>query len=65
MSEIDADSAEVELRRELALCYRLIDLFRWTEMIFNYVSVRLPGTERRYLVNPFGLNSMRSRRTIF
>jgi len=47
---------EAQLRTELALCYRLIDFFGWTEMIFNHVSVRLPGAERRYLVNPFGLN---------
>ncbi len=47
---------EPELRKELALCYRLIDFFGWTEMIFNHVSVRLPGEQRRYLVNPFGLN---------
>ena len=47
---------EAQLRTELALCYRLIDFFGWTEMIFNHVSLRLPGQERRYLVNPFGLN---------
>ncbi len=47
---------EAQLRTELALCYRLIDFFGWTEMIFNHVSVRLPGAEKRYLVNPFGLN---------
>lgn len=44
------------LRTELALFYRLVDFFGWTEMIFNHISVRLPGIEKRYLVNPFGLN---------
>jgi ribulose-5-phosphate 4-epimerase/fuculose-1-phosphate aldolase len=48
-------SQENELRSELALCYRLVDFFGWTEMIFNHISVRLPGG-RSYLVNPFGLN---------
>jgi ribulose-5-phosphate 4-epimerase/fuculose-1-phosphate aldolase len=47
---------EQHLRSELALCYRLVDFFGWTEMIFNHISVRLPGEEKRYLVNPFGLN---------
>ena len=49
-----AKSEESELRSELALCYRLIDFFGWTEMIFNHISVRLPGGSS-YLVNPFGL----------
>lgn len=48
-------SEEKQLRSELALCYRLVDFFGWTEMIFNHISVRLPGG-RTYLVNPFGLN---------
>ncbi|WP_315765348.1 MULTISPECIES: class II aldolase/adducin family protein [unclassified Bradyrhizobium] len=47
---------EHHLRSELALFYRLVDFFGWTEMIFNHISVRLPGVEKRYLVNPFGLN---------
>jgi ribulose-5-phosphate 4-epimerase/fuculose-1-phosphate aldolase len=47
---------EYHLRTELALFYRLVDFFGWTEMIFNHISVRLPGAEKRYLVNPFGLN---------
>lgn len=47
---------EIRLRTELALFYRLVDFFGWTEMIFNHISVRLPGAEKRYLVNPFGLN---------
>ncbi|SRR6266702_170561 len=48
-------ASEQELRTELALCYRLVDFFGWTEMIFNHISVRLPEG-RTYLVNPFGLN---------
>src|ERR1700728_4423311 len=51
-----ADSEERRLRRDLCDFYHLIDFLGWTEMIFNHISVRLPGTEHRYLVNPFGLN---------
>lgn len=47
---------EYHLRTELALFYHLVDFFGWTEMIFNHISARLPGAEKRYLVNPFGLN---------
>jgi ribulose-5-phosphate 4-epimerase/fuculose-1-phosphate aldolase len=47
---------EWRLRRELADFYHLIDHLGWTELIFNHVSVRVPGTGHEYLVNPFGLN---------
>jgi ribulose-5-phosphate 4-epimerase/fuculose-1-phosphate aldolase len=48
--------AEWALRCQLAHGYHLIDHFGWTETIFNHISVRLPGTDGHYLVNPFGLN---------
>ena len=53
-----ATCSEVEwaLRVQLAQCYHLVDFLGWTEMIFNHISVRLPGPEGHYLVNPFGLN---------
>ena len=47
---------EWRLRCELADFYHLIEFLGWTEMIFNHISVRLPGTAHHYLVNPFGLN---------
>lgn len=50
---------ERALRRELAACYRLFDWMGWTELIFNHITVRLPGTEgarAEYLINPFGLH---------
>ncbi|MFT8674993.1 MAG: class II aldolase/adducin family protein [Acetobacter sp.] len=52
----DICSDEWRLRVRLAECYHLVDYFGWTEMIFNHISVRLPGETRRYLVNAFGLN---------
>jgi len=48
--------AEWTLRVKLAYCYHLVDFFGWTETIFNHISVRIPGDEGYYLVNPFGLN---------
>jgi len=53
-----ADMAETEwkLRLELAACYRLFAHMGWTELIFNHITTRLPGPERHYLINPFGLH---------
>ena len=48
-------AAEARLRRELAAVYRLIAHFRMTDLIYNHISVRLPGPEHRFLINPFGL----------
>ena len=47
---------EWQLRLELAACYRLFAFLGWTEMIYNHITVRVPGPERQYLINPFGLN---------
>jgi len=50
---------EWHLRLELAACYRLFDYLGWTELIFNHITVRVPGgTEDNphYLINPFGLH---------
>ena len=48
-------SEEARLRRELAAVYRLVAHFKMTDLIFNHISVRLPGPEHRFLLNPFGL----------
>jgi ribulose-5-phosphate 4-epimerase/fuculose-1-phosphate aldolase len=49
-------SDEWRLRRELADFYHLVDYMGWTELIFNHISVRIPGASHHYLVNAFGLN---------
>ena len=28
----------------------------WTEMIFNHITLRVPGPEEMFLINPFGLH---------
>lgn len=48
-------AAEWEARVQLAACYRVFDYLGWTELIYNHISLRLPGTERHFLINPFGL----------
>ncbi|MDM0005086.1 class II aldolase/adducin family protein [Variovorax sp. J22G73] len=50
---------EAKLRKDLAACYRLFDWLGWTELIFNHITVRVPGAEGgkpAYLINPFGLH---------
>jgi ribulose-5-phosphate 4-epimerase/fuculose-1-phosphate aldolase len=52
----DCELDEWRLRLELAACYRVFDKRGWVEEIFNHITVRLPGAERHYLINPFGLH---------
>lgn len=47
---------EHALRNELAACYRIFHLLGWTELIYNHITVRLPGPEKHFLINPFGLH---------
>ena len=47
---------EWNLRLQLAACYHVFDFLGWTESIFNHISVRVPGKERHFLINPYGLN---------
>lgn len=43
------------IRVRLAACYRIIAKLGWGEMIFNHITMRLPGPETRFLINAFGL----------
>lgn len=47
---------EASLRRQLAACYRIFAMLGWTELIYNHISVRVPGAQPHFLINPFGLN---------
>ena len=46
---------EQQLRRELAAVYRLVAHFRMTDLIFTHISLRIPGPEHHFLINPYGL----------
>src|SRR4051812_44707531 len=50
------EEEEWHIRVELAALYRLVAFFGWTEMIYNHISMRVPGPEPQFLINPFGLN---------
>jgi ribulose-5-phosphate 4-epimerase/fuculose-1-phosphate aldolase len=46
---------EWQLRVDLAACYRLVALYGWSDLIFTHISVRIPGPEHHFLINPYGL----------
>ena len=50
----EVSAEEWQARVDLAAAYRLIDLYGMTDLIYNHVTVRLPGTEH-LLINLYGL----------
>lgn len=46
---------EWQLRCDLAACYRLVAAYGWSDLVFTHISVRLPGPEYHFLINPYGL----------
>ncbi len=46
--------AEWQARVQLAACYRIFDMFGWSEGIYNHITLRVPG-EDAFLINPYGL----------
>ncbi|WP_035958720.1 class II aldolase/adducin family protein [Bryobacter aggregatus] len=49
------DPIEWELRVQLAAAYRIIDHLGWSELIWTHTTVRVPGPEHHFLINPYGL----------
>jgi ribulose-5-phosphate 4-epimerase/fuculose-1-phosphate aldolase len=62
--EIEMDIAEVvnpladehALRVQLAGTYRIFAMLGWTELIYNHITLRVPGPDTHFLINPFGLH---------
>jgi ribulose-5-phosphate 4-epimerase/fuculose-1-phosphate aldolase len=52
----DTSPAEWRARVELAACYRVFAALGWTELVFNHITLRVPGSPPAFLINPFGLN---------
>ncbi len=48
--------AEWAARVQLAAAYRIFDRLGWTELIYNHISLRVPGEPGHFLLNPFGLH---------
>jgi len=43
------------LRCKLAAIYRLVDMYGWTQSIYNHISVRISQDTEHFLINPFGM----------
>jgi ribulose-5-phosphate 4-epimerase/fuculose-1-phosphate aldolase len=48
--------AEWDARVQLAACYRIFAHLGWAELIYNHISLRVPGEDGHFLINPFGLH---------
>ena len=46
---------EWELRVDLAAAYRIVADYRWDDLVFTHLSVRIPGTEHNMLLYPYNL----------
>jgi ribulose-5-phosphate 4-epimerase/fuculose-1-phosphate aldolase len=47
--------SEQDLRVDLAACYRLVAHYGWDDLVFTHISVRLPGPDHHFLINPYGM----------
>jgi ribulose-5-phosphate 4-epimerase/fuculose-1-phosphate aldolase len=54
--DVPVTPEEREARVQLAACYRIFNQLGWVEMIFNHITLRVPGPEKLFLINPFGLH---------
>jgi ribulose-5-phosphate 4-epimerase/fuculose-1-phosphate aldolase len=51
---IPMTEAEQAARVQLAACYHVFAHLGWVESIFNHITLRVPGPEKIFLINPFG-----------
>jgi ribulose-5-phosphate 4-epimerase/fuculose-1-phosphate aldolase len=49
------NEAEWQTRVDLAACYRLVDLFGWSDLINTRITARVPGPHDHFLINSFGM----------
>lgn len=50
----DRAAAERQVREDLAAAYRLVAYYGMDDSIYTHISVRVPGTDDQFLINPFG-----------
>src|SRR5437660_37029 len=48
-------SLEKNLRQQLSAAYHVAHHLGWSELIYSHISVRIPGPEHHFLINPYGL----------
>ena len=42
-------------RVDLAACYRLVARYGWEDLVFTHITMRVPGADDQFLINPYGL----------
>ena len=52
---LECSEAEWQARQDLAACYRIFDHLGWSESIYNHISLKVPGEDHAFLINPYGL----------
>src|SRR3989454_9644472 len=46
---------EWAVRVDLAACYRLLVRYGWEDLVFTHITMRVPGAEDQFLINPYGV----------
>jgi ribulose-5-phosphate 4-epimerase/fuculose-1-phosphate aldolase len=55
MLKDQVSAGEWAMRVDLAACYRLVEMYGWSDMLGTHLSARVPGEEDAFLINPYGL----------
>jgi ribulose-5-phosphate 4-epimerase/fuculose-1-phosphate aldolase len=54
VSSATVSSEEWQARVDLAACYRLVALKGMDDIVYTHISLRVPGSDDHFLINPFG-----------
>jgi ribulose-5-phosphate 4-epimerase/fuculose-1-phosphate aldolase len=52
---LQVTAEEWQARVDLAAAYRLVALHGWDDLVFTHISMRVPGPEHHFLINPYGM----------
>src|SRR5215213_3274214 len=51
----EVSAEEWQTRVDLAACYRLVDRYGMSDLIYNHITARIPGDDDHLLINLYGL----------
>src|SRR5918911_5642487 len=46
---------EWQARLDLAAAYRAVAYYGWDDLVFTHISMRVPGPDHHFLINPYGM----------
>ncbi|XP_074640502.1 protein hu-li tai shao-like isoform X3 [Tubulanus polymorphus] len=55
VGSLNYSKQEKSLRNKVAACYRLVDMFGWSQNVYNHITARISQDTEHFLINPFGL----------